>query len=145
MCDHSSDQLSINLVLSPLPIPPNSSFSHQGLQHLHNNRIIHRDVKGNNILLTTEGGVKLVDFGNGCLCFTLCWQPAALCCCSPRHADRMPIRGWILQVYRVPTECNVHGPIFSSIMMSNGRQEILYCLNTVLLRFFFFFCFSSFL
>uniref|UniRef100_A0A3P9MQG0 non-specific serine/threonine protein kinase n=1 Tax=Oryzias latipes TaxID=8090 RepID=A0A3P9MQG0_ORYLA len=35
-----------------------------GLQHLHNNRIIHRDVKGNNILLTTNGGVKLVDFGN---------------------------------------------------------------------------------
>ncbi|KAL2080962.1 hypothetical protein ACEWY4_022815 [Coilia grayii] len=34
-----------------------------GLQHLHNNRIIHRDVKGNNILLTTGGGVKLVDFG----------------------------------------------------------------------------------
>ena len=41
----------------------------QGLQHLHNNRIIHRDVKGNNILLTTEGGVKLVDFGNDCLSF----------------------------------------------------------------------------
>ncbi|KAB0381690.1 hypothetical protein FD755_003607 [Muntiacus reevesi] len=31
-----------------------------GLQHLHNNKTIHRDVKGNNILLTTEGGVKLV-------------------------------------------------------------------------------------
>ncbi|KAF7480160.1 Hypothetical predicted protein [Marmota monax] len=34
----------------------------EGLQHLHNNQIIHRDVKGNNILLTAEGGVKLVDF-----------------------------------------------------------------------------------
>ncbi|XP_045391066.1 myosin-IIIa [Lemur catta] len=34
-----------------------------GLQHLHKNKTIHRDVKGNNILLTTEGRVKLVDFG----------------------------------------------------------------------------------
>uniref|UniRef100_G3T3D7 non-specific serine/threonine protein kinase n=1 Tax=Loxodonta africana TaxID=9785 RepID=G3T3D7_LOXAF len=34
-----------------------------GLLHLHKNKTIHRDVKGNNILLTTEGGVKLVDFG----------------------------------------------------------------------------------
>lgn len=42
----------------------------QGLQHLHHHRIIHRDVKGNNILLTAEGGVKLVDFGNDCIiCF----------------------------------------------------------------------------
>ncbi|KAJ0059753.1 hypothetical protein NL108_011248, partial [Boleophthalmus pectinirostris] len=34
-----------------------------GLQHLHINKTIHRDIKGNNILLTTQGGIKLVDFG----------------------------------------------------------------------------------
>ncbi|KAA0704947.1 Myosin-IIIa [Triplophysa tibetana] len=34
-----------------------------GLQHLHINKTIHRDVKGNNILLTTGGNIKLVDFG----------------------------------------------------------------------------------
>uniref|UniRef100_A0A8K9WZM9 Protein kinase domain-containing protein n=1 Tax=Oncorhynchus mykiss TaxID=8022 RepID=A0A8K9WZM9_ONCMY len=33
-----------------------------GLQHLHNSQIIRCDVKGNNMLLTPEGGVKLVDF-----------------------------------------------------------------------------------
>lgn len=42
---------------------PLTTLSAQGLQHLHINKTIHRDVKGNNILLTTHGGIKLVDFG----------------------------------------------------------------------------------
>lgn len=33
------------------------------LMHLHTYGVIHRDVKGSNILLTLDGAVKLVDFG----------------------------------------------------------------------------------
>lgn len=35
----------------------------QALIHLHENKVMHRDVKGHNILLTEQGCVKLVDFG----------------------------------------------------------------------------------
>lgn len=34
-----------------------------GVIHLHKNHIIHRDIRGNNILLTGNGEVKLCDFG----------------------------------------------------------------------------------
>lgn len=61
----------------------------QGLQHLHNNRIIHRDVKGNNILLTTEGGVKLVDFGNDCVSFVF-----LMCAVTHRQQFIAVSEGW---------------------------------------------------
>lgn len=50
----------------PLPIPTAARIAAQicdALEHAHQNKIVHRDIKSQNILLTRTGRVKVADFG----------------------------------------------------------------------------------
>lgn len=52
-----------SLVLSPPHIKAFILMTIQGLEYLHNNWILHRDMKPNNLLLNAEGILKIGDFG----------------------------------------------------------------------------------
>uniref|UniRef100_A0A3Q0S4I0 Mitogen-activated protein kinase kinase kinase 19 n=1 Tax=Amphilophus citrinellus TaxID=61819 RepID=A0A3Q0S4I0_AMPCI len=58
--------VSIFMEFGPLPERVLALYTHQileGVAYLHVNRVIHRDLKGNNVMLMPTGVIKLIDFG----------------------------------------------------------------------------------
>jgi len=53
----------MSLVISPPDIKSFILMTLQGLEYLHNNWILHRDMKPNNLLLDAAGVLKITDFG----------------------------------------------------------------------------------
>lgn len=53
----------MSLVISPPDIKSFILMTLQGLEYLHNNWILHRDMKPNNLLLDINGILKITDFG----------------------------------------------------------------------------------
>lgn len=65
----------------PIPEPRVKNFTTQlikGLKYLHENGIIHRDIKSENILIDTDGKIKLTDFG-----------------CSKKYSEELSETGFI--------------------------------------------------
>lgn len=75
--------LSLTGTQSKTPLSP------QGLAHLHIHHVIHRDIKGQNVLLTENAEVKLGTCVRVCMCACACGRvPHWLvsCLCSPQTA-----------------------------------------------------------
>eukprot|EP01095_Lingulamoeba_sp_RSL-Kostka_P013076 TRINITY_DN5311_c0_g2_i1.p1 TRINITY_DN5311_c0_g2~~TRINITY_DN5311_c0_g2_i1.p1 ORF type:complete len:262 (+),score=63.81 TRINITY_DN5311_c0_g2_i1:1-786(+) len=63
----------------------------RGIQFLHEQNVVHRDLKSHNIMLSVEGDAKIVDFG---LAFDLCIGGKSLMCGSPYWMAPEIINKW---------------------------------------------------
>lgn len=70
------DLYSLILAVGKLEVVEADCFFKQivrGVNYMHETGVAHRDLKPENILLTTNGAIKITDFGNG-ECFRMAWE-----------------------------------------------------------------------
>ena len=98
--------------LGAFPMPVVRSFTRQildGIHHLHQHDIAHRDIKGANILLTLKGILKLADFGSAKVVSET----------SPRNAGQLIPDGGAKSVE------DSKQPTLSSSSISKERQQFI--------------------
>ena len=62
----------------------------EGVKFCHARRILHRDLKPQNILISQDGQLKIADFGLGLLLLYLCCLFICICTCVIRHTCCCP-------------------------------------------------------
>lgn len=82
-----------------------------GLRHLHEHRVLHRDIKLENLLVADDGTVKLADFGLAHVCRDRADAGAAESppSASPQTSPMMPNRVSVLESARVQLPTSVGG------------------------------------
>ena len=73
------DLYTLVLAAGTLSVPEADCYFKQmmrGVEYMHEMGVAHRDLKPENLLLTTNGALKITDFGNG-ECFRMAWEKEA--------------------------------------------------------------------
>ncbi|KAG0234201.1 hypothetical protein BGW42_006839 [Actinomortierella wolfii] len=148
--DGGSLQTLIDTAPSQLTWPAKSLIAHEiakGLAYIHSQRLLHRDLKSSNVLLTRHLEVKLTDFGMARLKMTtatkgysgdllankersLRWMAPELLAINPLYSTKSDVFSLGMVMWEMAAECTTPFPnqadptIIATHIKSGGRETI---------------------